>query len=663
MAKSNIVITFNTIPNPQDEIMFVNDLSAVFIDVTFVPLRYEFGQSTIGSTTSESASNYRSAVNADFANNGLYNVIINGNVVTITATQDNVVFTENVNTTDGRVTAVITNETATPTINIDSVVFGENGSSPCENVEMQVITNVLAVEYSVDPSVWIPNTNNPFYHTVRRGTNVYLTVRDVEGNEDDRTIATPAVLSVPNTYLDIFNSPSGATITVTHFSTYLLDLEYSLDDTNWQTSNVFTSILIGDYTLYVRDQYGCDISTAFEITDFTPNTAVNSSFSYLSDSMSIRFKRNEVWDNCDVYKNDSNTLSCEEEVNIAYKYTQPFQNCDLITIQWLSNYSTLQANAIREDGTKVNLPIDEKITFLDIKDSRDSTIYKYSDDQIGIYYTSGNKYDYDTGEINGDYSLNGKLPNYASLGNYVNITGIGWLQIVNIVYDEDKDADVLIFNHTYSGSEETVKVSCNYNQKNYNVYEFYVDMAVFLDEEIQIEILQTHDSFTDYNYLSETISVLGTQEDTMELIWYNNSDTYVFYSTGLRNRCRIEYTSFESSNDSSVDIHKTPDTTILIESSNYKQKTLLIEAIPTAIMQQLTQVFLHKELYLNRVQYVASTNPESDPIKFTNLYSLTSELTKTGSVYNSEWDGSGNTTSTVEIDGVLKNTNKYIKIN
>ena len=53
----------------------------------------------------------------------------------------------------------------------------------------------------------------------------------------------PQALSVSNTVVNIINSPSGATVTAVVSDSIGLELEYSLDDITYQTSNSFSGIL------------------------------------------------------------------------------------------------------------------------------------------------------------------------------------------------------------------------------------------------------------------------------------------------------------------------------------------------------------------------------------------------------------------------------------
>ena len=63
---------------------------------------------------------------------------------------------------------------------------------------------------------------------------------------------------------------------VTVLVTGLGDYEYSLDNENWQTSNIFSNIEAGIYTVYVKDTNGCgiekeEISVLGIPKYFTPN--------------------------------------------------------------------------------------------------------------------------------------------------------------------------------------------------------------------------------------------------------------------------------------------------------------------------------------------------------------------------------------------------------
>ena len=101
----------------------------------------------------------------------------------------------------------------------------------------------------------------------------------------------------------------------------------------------------------------------------------------------------------------------------------------------------------------------------------------------------------------------------------------------------------------------------------------------------------------------------------------------------------------------------------MINSRSYETNLLTLHPVPTAIKRQLTKAFLHKQLYIDKVQYVAKDPAETEPIGTTNLYNFNITLQKTGNVFNSELDGNGNEISVEELPALLKTGNGYLKIN
>jgi len=660
MALSKITVTFVSIPNTGTILRIENDLSGTTISEAFDDIRYSNGVTLIGATIDDCAANYASALELDYNTTNLYTITVLDNVVTIEAVQDGVTFSETFNSTLGAVTTVPGNEPATPELTIDTIAFSEADTDPCNNVKVTVTTSELATKVT-SPLLIDPNVANPFSFDWVRDVLISIDCETATLNASESS-QLPTILSVANTTLDIINTPTGAQITVTHESTFGLTLQYSLDDITYQSSNIFTGQPEASYTMYVKDQLGCKISIPFVVDVFTPDITVTSAFSYYAKEMSIRMKENVVWDSCSIYRTEENTLSCEEKVEKAFPYIHKLQTCDVITTQFLSNYTTLIANLIKEDGSKVNLPITKKSNLLDVKDKRDATYFNAGDDQVGVYFTTGDTYDYDTGLPDGTYALNGNLPNYGVVGNYIYLDVFAtWFQIVNIDYDEDIKADILYINKTYTGVPSPVIASSIYNQKNYEVYEYDIDFSAYDGQELQVELLQNHADFGDFNYLSEKIHIRERWPDTFELIWYGVADTWVFYSTGIKNKARVLVETFQANNDSSVDIHKTDITTFLIDSENYETMDLVLTELTTAIKRQLTRASQHKEFYIDKDQYVINSSPETTPVPFTNFYTLNLSLTKAGKVFNSEWNGDGNTISE-EAVGLLQDNNNYIKV-
>jgi hypothetical protein len=635
MAKSKITITFTGVPAVGDQLVFTNSLSPASGDINevFVALRSRAREVTIGNSPYNTAANFYTAISLDNGNSGLYDLTISAGIITITSTISNAVFTLASFIGDSWRTVEIENNVEPVPIAITNTTFSTEVANACGKVKINVTTNVLATDYYVDNVHTAGNVLNPFIYSVNRGINTKLRVVAADLSEVTTYIKTPAPLASDNIKVGVLNTPNGATLTITLTSDYGLVLQYSLDSVTWQPSNTFTGIAPGNYTIYVKDQIGCLTNKAFVIEVFNPNVTTNCPVSYISESMSIRFKHNEDWDGVDVYKTDSNTLSCEEEVPVPYTYRQLFKPSNMVTTQLLSNYENIVVNVVREDQTRVNVPIELLMKFVNLKDKRDAWVKSISPTLSGIYYTNGDTYDYTTGAVTGTYALNGSLPDYASIGNYIQLDGIGWFLIEDITYDEAFNVDMLVITYAAPTPNYETIVASNWNQKNYNVLEFDLDFAPYLNELIQVEILQTSPGFDDFNYLSEVLQVSNTYKDSLELIWFNYEDSNVFYSTGIKNIGNFLYSSFKSDNDSEVVINKTTNTSIMVNASNYDTKELVVEDLSTCIMKQLVQACLHKGLLINRVPYVAASNPSAENVDSTNLYKVTSPLIKTNPPY------------------------------
>ena len=623
MAKSKITVQFVATPTVDEDLVFSSNQSADNILEIFSSVRSYNNESKIGYNNIISANNYYDALVADYGGSGLYVFTLNLNLVTIEATQSNVIFSL-LNNTASATTVVIDNETEDEPISISSTTISSYLPDIANRVKVNVLTNVLATSYDDGDVLGISNSSNPFNYSILRGSTRLLKVYDSNGNTATKSIIAPAILASANIVTNIVNTPSGANVTVSVSNSNLLVLQYSLDGSTWQSSNIFNGILIGNYTMYVKDQFGYIVNKNFSVTSFEPNVSATDEYSYLSKAMSIRYKKNETWDYNDIHKNFDNTLSCEEQVDNAYKYKQKFKPINVVKTQFLSNYTNISANVIKEDGTKDSLVIDKKINFLDIKDKRDARIYSISSTETGLYYTSGNTYDYATGVDNGDYALNGALPDYGVIGNYVMFLADGWFLIKDIIYNEALNADVLVLDMHYVGPDVIRVVSAKYNQCNFNVYEFTVDFSKYNNSEVQIEILQSAPTlgFNDYNYLSEVLEVKDYYPSCVEIKWVNEEDTLIFYSTGIHNVGNFEFLTFNLGKDSSLEIHKTPYSAVVIDSSNYELRELTIDEVSTEIANQLIQASLHKNLCINGIRYISHSEPEISVVDFTNIHQV-----------------------------------------
>lgn len=622
---------------------------------SWVSLRSASFQVTTGTPTitpgERSAINFVTAFNLDVNGTNLYSVARVANVVTITAVSSTVMgitFTDalawktttppvfgNVEFTYGAVN--------TSNLTIETIEFLPDNSNRCGNVSVHVVANQVITEVlSPVMSTPIPPPNSDeFTFIYPRGVNATLTVKNGQGVTVSEGFQTPPILGDKNIFTQVNNSPNGATLVVSVDNSVGLTLQYAVTppDTSpfaYQSSNVFTGIAPGSYWMHVRDQFGCSKYYPFIVDEIQ---STRTPLFYISKAMSLRFAERIDFSLPGNYKTDENTLSCEVDVKKVYKEVQQFQTNDIITTQFKSNYTNNVATIIRESGATVNVPVIRKSNNIGVKDKRDATQINLGNGKLGIYFESGNTYNYDTNVVTGTYALNGGLPYWATLGNYFSV-GLTWYEVDEIYYDEDLAVDVIVVDAPYTGEPITVIVGSIYNVFPYEVYEFTIDFGNYPNENIQVRISCSDSEFTTKTLLSETINVKEKQKGTVEIRYSNPQNTDVFYSTGIFNLIRMPINKVGGSPDQENENYKTDSTTILLSSEVYEVTQFIFEPVTREIMRKMVQAFNHKTLTMDGVAYVINGSVETEgPLEQSNLWVVTVNLIKTGGAFNSNIQG------------------------
>jgi hypothetical protein len=604
--------------------------------------------------------NYKNAFNLDYNSTGLFTLTtLNGPInsgvgfVTIEANFSGAVFT---GTSNAFVDVNIENEVVAPSFTIDTISFSQADANPCQQVKVNVTTSELATTI-LPPFTVYGNTENPFSFDWLRDQNNTLTVENALGVQTSIALNLPKFLNIANFNFDVVNSPDGGTLNISNVNSEGLILQYSLDNVTWQTSSVFSGLEVGNYTIYIKDQLGCSVSKGFSVTEF----GVYTPYFYISKSNSIRFANRIVWGDSANYKTDENTLSHEVDCEIPYTEIQQFQSADVITTQFKSNYKNNVATIIKSDLSEVNVPVTKKSNNIGIKDKRDAFQYDLGNGKTGLYFRSGNSYDYVTGVVNGTYLLNGALPEWAVAGNYFKI-GSSWFLIEDTFYDEAKNADVLSFSNVYTGADVAVIVAAMFKRFNYEVYEFDIDMVNYIDQYFQVRINNTDDNFTEIIHLSEMIWCKVKHENVLEIKYSNSSNTDIFYATGIENIIRLPYTYFKGKSDEDSEVHKTDTNSILLNADVYEVDEIVFEPVTKEIWRKMVLALSHENVTINGVGYVKNGNFNTEgPLERSNLYVLTATMIKTGSVYTSKSSGSLDFDgSAVEVPGLISTDTGFV---
>ena len=671
MAYSKITLEFTAVPDVNDIFNIGETSLGLALNEVFKESRFGSGQVTLPTFQPDDGFypdrylgfvnvNYLKAFNLDHNSTGLFTVAsTNGatysgiGTVVITANFHGAIFT---GTSNDFVNVTIENEVTFPDFSIDTISFTPLSGYEEVGCNVNVTTNHLATKI-LQPFVNNSNSSNPFIFERYRNVTFNVEVEDVNGLRVLQSVTTPAYLNVNNFTLNVVNSPSGGTLNISNVNSDGLVLQYSLDNNTWQTSPIFSGLSVGNYTLYVKDQLAYSISKSFSVTEF----GIYTPYFYISKSNSFRFANRINWGDSANYKTDENTLSHEADCEIAYTEIQQFQSADVITTQFKSNYSNNVAKIIKSDLSEVVIPVVKKSNNIGIKDKRDAFKFNLGSGKTGLYFKSGNVYDYVTGLVSGTHNLNGTLPEWAVIGNYFKI-GPAWFLIEEIIYDESKNADMVVFSNTYTGVDVAVIAASVFNRFNYEVYEFAIDMVNYIDQYFQVRINNTDATFTQIIHLSEMIWCKIKHENVLEIKYSNSTNTDMFYGTGIENLIRIPYTYFKGKVDEESEVHKTDTNSILISADIYEVDEIVFEPVTKEIWRKMVLALSHENVTINGVGYVKNGNFNSEgPLERSNLYVLTATMIKTGSVYSSQSSGGSDFDGTsVEVPGLIETDSGYM---
>jgi len=601
------------------------------------------------------STNYKNAFNLDHNAGGLFTVTsvsgpVNSGIgtVVITANYPNANFVINGSTAGA--TIITDNQEVVPDFNISSVSFSKATTDQSQKVKVNATTSELATKI-ISPFALNGNADNPFSFDWLRGQTINLTVENEAGIQSTQSIVLPALLNELNFSSQISNSPNGATVVIENTSSNGLVLQYSLDNVTFQSSNIFPGLETGNYTFYVIDQFGGAISKTFEITE----NGIYTPYFYISKSNSIRLANRINWGDAANYKNDENTLGSEVDVQLAYSGCQNFKSANVITTQFKSNYANNLATILKSDLSEINVPVVKKTNNIGIRDKRDAVMYNLGNGKTGVYFLSGNIYDYVTNVVLDSFALNGLVPEWAIIGNYIQL-GTAWFLIEEVIFDEAKEADVIVFSYNYTGIDSAVVVGSIYNDFNYEVYEFTIDMVNYLNQTIQVKIENTDTNFESITHLSEKIDIAVNFDKNVEIYYWNDDNTDIFYATGIRHLINVELTKQEGVSEEESDTHKTDTTAILLSAQLYELKKFIFEPVSEEIWRKMMIALSHKNVFINGVQYVKNGNFESEgPLDKSNLYVLKATMLKTGIVYNADSaSGDDFNTGSIEIPGLIQ---------
>lgn len=566
MAKSKITLTFTNWDS--------GDPTGTTIDFTAnglqknevaVLVRSTTGQFNVAGDNASAAASYKAAWQADYAF-GFATINVAGNVVTIEALFDGVVFADFDTDPAGRVSELIENVAYDPPMSITGSAISEADASPCTNVKITLTTSDGTPPYEwVSP---LPG-NVGLSGDVPRGTGpITVTLEDDNAEQDSIVVNIPEVFD--NTAIDeivIEGDPSGlygsVSVIMNTFPSGLITYEYSLDNITFQTGNVFTSVLPGTYTIYVRDNFGCTISQEFEVTLSGIRPPVyrlipkSNSFGWLELQAAVNDCTNP-YNGTNAKPNDYKPLRWYNP-----KYFQPWCPSDSPTTQFRSNYDTLTARLINilTDVEEKTMTIVKQSDNIGRRQILDAKLYDRGSGQTGIYFTTGNIYDTDGTTVIDTHSLNGLLPEWAKVGQKFFLSDSaadGLFEIQQIIYDSTLLVNAIVINRVYTDVSEpiTVRVDATYNKLNYETYEFITDFSDVPEGCYKIELAMV-DSLAEYpnsTWESLPFKVSSSHRDLVYMESSTHIDDGILYSTGIVHKQRFQGLFYEEDFPSNYEV-------------------------------------------------------------------------------------------------------------
>lgn len=649
---SILTITFNSVPN-QDEVLTISDsLTSVSLTETFKATRTSFRESEIGTSIISSAFNYSKAIGLDYNIINVYTIERVGNVVTVTAKNGHI-FNEIENTTNGAVSVSVSNENATQDLQVTNVTISESNNNPCENIDVTVTTNIQA-DNMILPNE-IPITTNPFTFQVQRNNTETIIKLSDSNSEVVKKIRVPQLLS---SYFKINNlsTPSDNIISVEKLTPLSLGslfvVEYSLDNSLWQTSGYFNNISKGDHTLYIRDNAGCSTNKTFSISDFSANVIDYEGVAKISNLNSIRYKEDVIW-SASIPKTPDNTLSFEEDVKLTnYGFTQPFIKDDVIPTQLETNYANITAKIINKLGNETSLLVSKKTANMDITDVRDvvaESVNYNNTDYTCLKYSGGKTYNPITLAEESDYNIGSNVPDWINKDDYINIEGVGWYKVLDVIYSVD--AYVVVINQVFSDfpfvTPKTLKATTVYNALDYENYEFDIDFSNY-EGYYKVQVNFSDDRFISKQYLSEWLNIKESHPNTVLIEAYNTENNEINYATGIKHKMRLRLSEdIKWKPNSEIEVYTTDTNTVNLDTKYRGFWDLTAFPLPTIMAEKLVLMLLQDRLFINTVNYISEGEPESNPIG--SQYQIKANLVKSNYVFEL-YSGKGEIT--IETTGV-----------
>lgn len=539
---------------------------------------------------------------------------------------------------------------------ISNINFSETIGQHCFYVDIEIESSdilskieIISGAFSGNGKQYTPASNPELFTTqtsfklqIERGTGYKLKAFSINETGVEKTDIYPNIgyFSVPNLLSTNFTFPvisgnSGFSVLIINEAfinqnDIPLELEYSLDNQNWFSESIISGQEEGNYTIWIRDQFGCTQATNFTIEN--PESAIQP-FHFISEANSIDYSLVENIDNCNIHPNYNNSRNRNSLNKMIYSQDILFNTCDEILTQFKTNFNEISVVLEKHGEDDQSVPVLQRTNNFNIFESLDCNIYEYSPNLAGIYFTTGNTYN-EAGVILDSHELNGSLPDFVKINQLITINNFGSFMIQDILFDENIDKNVFIIQNNFVSLPSQEVISCAYDLLNYNVFEFGFNFNTLGEGMYRVKIKLDDDFFDEVNYISENIYVKEKHENTLCIDYYNQNNRDIFYKFGIKHRIRVNYLKIDYDIKEETLNNLGDNKSELVKSIINKKDNYTFDALTEKRRMTLILALSSEFCFINGVGYIKEGSVNINHIENTNLAEIEQELVVSNISYN-----------------------------
>jgi hypothetical protein len=564
------------------------------------------------------AANFIIAWNLDYINSGGLN-----NTVAIEGATANEVIINFINPSwqitavtgtsviDGNVTYVISNPTPEDDASVSIESYEAYVADPCAqalaNIAVTGGNGLYNVYLKPSMTLVVDGLASPFQLQDLRGVSSAYRITDTLGFEIafDFIVGMPNIVSEKKIDIAVTNLSAGATVSITidFISDSILPYTYSLTGSGYQSSNVFTGLAPGDYTIYVKDAFLC-----VETKDFTVDgvTEITETIFRISEINALR------WAIIDSNKkNHKNTLSCFELKKLTYPYIHKYLATDVMITQFKTNAQYINVYAIEANGDETALGALQMTENIGLDAKSTSTYFSLGEGRSAIYFGEVDILDPITDVFIETTDFGFTLPEWANtVGNYVTIEGIGQVPIDSIGYSDFYNSFVIEFDIAYTGVAVERDLSAIYNLQPYEVYESTADMSVLPELfNIIIEVGTDSDNI-DFTYISEKIKRVVDSDKLIEIFYSDDENKGdMVYQTEIVHKMLLEG-AVDYVGEQETEGYDGDTNFFVTDNTVYDSQKFVFYRLSSEMAHKLRLVMTHLYLQINGLNYKIAEIPE-----------------------------------------------------